>query len=126
MRATLGPGTTQAAKRARQNHEASAHDALRSLSRAFRDDVDAVATYAGVSGRVGNAYRRGARTFAALSYLVLDHLTLMEFLDTDSLELRVMEEKLVASFPLNKSKTSIRNQFLDPTLWHFCPPVQQA
>ena len=29
---------------ARQNHEASAHDALRSLSRAFRDDVDAVAT----------------------------------------------------------------------------------
>ena len=35
----------------------------------------------------------------------------------------LMEEQVVASLPFDEPKTSIRNQPLDFTLWHFCSPT---
>ena len=70
----------------------------------------------------GDSYRLGARTFRATSDFVLDYLTFTEFLDSRSLDRRVMEEQ-VAPIPFDEPKTSIRNQPLDFTLWHCCSPM---
>jgi len=55
--------------------------------------------------------------------LVFHDLTLCEILDRRSFDLRVMEEQVAASISLNEPETSIRNQPLDFTLWHFCSPM---
>jgi hypothetical protein len=60
---------------------------------------------------------------AALPNLVLHHLTFTQFLDGRTLDLRVMEEQIVASLSFDEPKTSIRYQPLDFTLWHFCSPM---
>ena len=71
----------------------------------------------------GDSDGLGTRPLRAPSDLVFHYLTLTEFLDSRSLERRVMEEQVVAPIPFDEPKTSIRNQPLDFTLWHFCSPT---
>jgi hypothetical protein len=68
---------------------------------------------------------RGARPFFALPNLVLHHLTFTQFFDTDTLDFRVMEEQIASPLVLDKAKTSILDQSLDRTLWHFCTPKKE-
>jgi len=71
----------------------------------------------------GDSDRLGAWPLGAISDLVFHDLTLLEFLDSDSLERRMMEEQVVTPIPFDEPKTSIRYQPLDFTLWHFCSPT---
>ena len=71
----------------------------------------------------GDSDGLGTRPLRATSDFVLHYLPLIEFLDGHSLERRVMEEQVVAPIPFDEPKTSIRNQPLDFTLWHFCSPT---
>jgi hypothetical protein len=64
----------------------------------------------------------GARTFATLADLILDHLAFSQLLDPSTLNLGMMEKQVVASLSFHKPKTPIRYQSLDLTLWHFCTP----
>jgi hypothetical protein len=66
----------------------------------------------------------GTRPFFALPDLVLHLLTFPEFLHGHSLYFGVVEEHLIP-LPFDKPETSIRNQLLDRTLWHCCPPTKQ-
>lgn len=70
----------------------------------------------------GNTDGDGARPFLALSNLVFNYLTFTEFLNGYALKLRVMKEQIVP-ISFDESKTSIRNQSLNFTLWHFCSPM---
>ena len=74
----------------------------------------------------GDSDGSGARPFAALSNFIFHHLTFTKFLHGGPLNFRVMEEQVVASLPFDESKTSIRNQSLDFTLWHFCTPLKRT
>lgn len=64
----------------------------------------------------------GTRPFFALPNLVLHHLTFIQFLDSDTLDFRVVEEQIASAAVLDKTKTSILDQSLQLTLWHFCTP----
>jgi hypothetical protein len=64
----------------------------------------------------------GAWAFLASAYFVLNGLTFTKVFDGGALDFRVMEEQ-VALFAFDESKTTIRNQLLDFTLWHFCSPT---
>jgi len=68
----------------------------------------------------------GSRTgaFATLPDLVFHRLAFPEFLKGSAFDLRVMKEQVVP-FTFNEPKTPIRNQLLDLTLWHFCPPLKK-
>jgi len=66
----------------------------------------------------------GTRPFFALPDLVFHLLAFMEFLHGRSLHLGMVKEHFVP-ISLDKSETSIRNQLLDRTLWHSCPPTNK-
>jgi hypothetical protein len=59
------------------------------------------------------------RSLGTLSHLVLNGLADAETLDRAFLQ-RGMVEEDVASFSLDKAKTSVRNQLLNRTLRHSC------
>jgi hypothetical protein len=90
--------------------------------------------YAGASlGITGNAQAtvysdhsdgNGTRPFFALPDLVFHLLAFMEFLHGRPLHLGVVKEHFVP-IPFDESETSIRNQLLDRTLWHSCPPTNK-
>ena len=71
----------------------------------------------------GNSDGLGAWPLGTTSGLVFHDLTLTEFFDSRSLDRRMMEEQVIPPLVLNEPKTSIRNQPLDFTLWHFCSPM---
>jgi hypothetical protein len=68
---------------------------------------------------------RRTRPFATLPDLVLHRLAFSEFFKGHAFRLRVVKEQVVP-FTFDESKTSIRNQLSDLTLWHFCPPLKKA
>jgi hypothetical protein len=71
----------------------------------------------------GNSDGLGTGPLRATSDFVFHDLTLTEFLDSRSLDRRVMEEEVVFPIPFDEPETSIRNQPFDFTLWHFCSPM---
>src|SRR5579863_8312986 len=65
----------------------------------------------------------GGRTGALtpLAHCVFDGLPLTKLFEGNPLHFRMVEEQVIP-LAFNKSKTTIRYQALDLTLWHFCPP----
>lgn len=78
----------------------------------------------GLGHRLGHP--DGCRTgaFATLPDFVLYRLAFTKLFKRHALGLRVMKEQFVPS-SFNEPKTSIRNQLLDLTLWHLCPPLKK-
>jgi hypothetical protein len=70
---------------------------------------------------ISQAHARSARPLAPLPDVVFDHLPFPKFLECNPLNLGMMEEQIVP-LALDKSKTPIRHQPLDLTLWHLWPP----
>lgn len=86
-----------------------------SVSRAFATELEAEVA------ELRRPDSRGARPFLTAADFILHGLTFAELFDGHSLNFRMMEEQ-VALFSFDESKTAIRNQLLDFTLWHFCSP----
>jgi hypothetical protein len=73
---------------------------------------------------LGHSDGRRTGPFATLPDLVLHRLAFTEFFKGHALDLRVVKEQVVPS-TFDEPKTSIRNQLLDLTLWHLCPPLKK-
>jgi hypothetical protein len=71
-----------------------------------------------------NSHGRGAGAFATFANLVFERLAFLQFLERGALDFRVVEEQF-AAFTFDESKSTIRHQLLNLTLWHFCPPLKQ-
>jgi len=60
-----------------------------------------------------------------LTYLVLDFLAFTKLFESDALDLGMVKEQ-ITPLRFDEPKTPIRNNFLNLTLWHFCPPQKQT
>lgn len=70
---------------------------------------------------LGESHARGARTLFALPDFILDRLAFLKAIEHSAFDFGAVEEQFVR-IALDESKTAIRNQLFDRTLWHFCTP----
>jgi hypothetical protein len=83
-----------------------------------------VTGYGQATVRLHHSDGNGTRPLFALPDLVFHILAFMELFHGHPLHFGVVKEHLIP-LPFDKPETSIRNQLLDRTLWHCCPPTKQ-